>query len=209
MRCDSRVLVTVLASLGLSSLSLGAQTVLSVEGGASIAKWGGRAAGGTSSRTGLAAGVSLTFPVSELLGVQVGAAYVQKGADFSVSGMNAEVAIDYLQVPVLLYVRMPSSGRVSAHVLVGPAVGFQTKCNGKVSGSGVTQTFSCGSPGPGSRTVDLGAMGGLGIGIDVAPKLRIVVEALYNLGLTSISKGGADYRNRAFTIRAGLAVPLG
>jgi len=205
-----RVLLIALPSFALTSVPLNAQRVLAVEAGLSVAKLGGSDAGSNTPRTGLSAGASLTLPVTEILGIQVGAAYVQKGATDNSTGVNAELAIDYFEVPVLLRVGIPSASKVSAHILVGPAVSFLTQCNAKGSSGGVNVSIPCAQLPLDTKNVDFGAMGGVGLGFEAAPKFRITVDALYNLGLTSFDNTGtADVKNRAFTLRAGLGLVLG
>jgi len=206
---------TAIVALALAIAPVSAQTVLGLHIGTSIATLGGSDAGNPSSHAGLSVGASLTFPLAHVLGIQVGADYVQKGAKDSSTGTEVTLANNYIQVPVLLRVGIPSAGLFGAHILVGPDVSFQTGCTAKGSGGGVNVSVDCSQFGLDLKTVDFGAMGGVGFDFGLPGSgLTITVEGLYNLGLSSIIKSGGnignlDVKNRVFTVRAGVGLPLG
>ena len=54
-------------------------------------------------------------------------------------------------------------------------------------------------------------MGGAGVDIGVSERVDLVIDLFYTLGLTSVddSPEESDVKNRAITIRAGVAIPLG
>ena len=58
------------------------------------------------------------------------------------------------------------------------------------------------------RSIDFGAMAGLGIDIATSGSLSVSLDVLYNLGLSSISESD-DVKNRALSIMAGIRGPLG
>ncbi len=207
LRCIRTCLAAV-AALALATLPVSAQKELGIHAGASIATFGGADAGSPNSRTGVNVGASLTLPVARLLGIQVGAGFVQKGATQSSGGVDVTLAVDYVEVPVLLRVGIPSSRAVSAHVLVGPAVAFQTSCKANGSAPGMSVSVDCSQIGADLQKTDVGAMGGVGLDLAKPGRLTVSIDALYNVGLSSIVNG-ADTKNRAFTIQAGLGIPLG
>ncbi len=204
-----RLSTIALAALALTTTPLAAQNVFGLHAGASIATFGGADAGSPGSRTGLNVGASLTMPVSSTLGFQIGASYAQKGATDSSGGIDATLALDYIEVPLLLRIGIPSTGSLSAHLLAGPAVSFEAKCTAKGSSGGVNVSVDCGQLAAAIRTVDVGAMGGVGLDIGAAGKTSVSIDVLYNFGLTSIVGNGVDTKNRALTIQAGVGVPMG
>jgi hypothetical protein len=207
-RCIRVPGITIVA-LALAMVPVSAQRVLGLHAGVSVATLHGSDITGASSRVGVNIGASLTFPVAHVLGIQVGADYAQKGAKVDVPGVGTGTfAVDYIQVPVLLRVGIPSAGAFGAHLLVGPSVSLQAKCSVKASGGGVSGSVDCSSAGVDTKTVDVGAMGGVGVDLGLPGKLDISVDALYNLGFSSIAKDG-DAKTRAFTIQAGVGFPLG
>ena len=57
-------------------------------------------------------------------------------------------------------------------------------------------------------SMDLGAVAGAGASIATSGSLSVSVDAVYNLGLSSISESD-DVKNRAFSIMAGIRIPIG
>lgn len=80
----------------------------------------------------------------------------------------------------------------------------RTKCDAAASPNPLLIAVGC-AP---TKSVDFGAMGGLGLDRVAGPNEIVSLDVLYTLGLTSIV-GYIDLKNRAFTIRVGLGVPLG
>ena len=66
-------------------------------------------------------------------------------------------------------------------------------------------------PGAGLKSIDLGAMVGAGLEIGLTESVFLVLDGLYNLGLTKMGDSGLDddVKNRAFSFLAGLSFPLG
>jgi hypothetical protein len=207
-RCIRVPGIAVMA-LALAIVPVSAQRVLGLHAGVSVATLSGTDITNASSRAGLSLGASLTFPVAHVLGIQVGANFVQKGAKESIPGVGTGTfAIDYIEVPVLLRVGIPSGSPFGAHLFIGPSFSFQTKCSVSASSGGVSASADCNSIGTDMKTYDIGTLGGVGLSLGLPGKLDISVDALYNLGLSSIVKN-VDAKNRALTIQAGVGFPLG
>ncbi len=210
MRSVLRVLVaSLIASCVASGLS--AQTSLGVHAGASIATLGGSDVGSADARTGLSFGASVTFPMQGNLGIQIGAGYVQKGATESAEGVQVEFALDYIEMPVLLRIAVPTTGNISPHFLVGPAVSFKAKCDASVAGGGASVSVSCADADAPIKSIDIGGMAGAGLEIATSGSLSVTLDAFFNLGFSSIddSTVGDDIKNRAWSILAGVAFPIG
>ena len=59
------------------------------------------------------------------------------------------------------------------------------------------------------KSLDLGAIGGVGVDVEVSDAFSLIVDVVYNFGLSSIDKAGKDIKNRAFTMQAGIGFPIG
>jgi len=210
MKTVLRALVASLAMLPLAA-GLAAQTTLGIHGGASIATLGGSDVGSADARTGMNFGASVTFPVGEILGIQLGAGYAQKGATENSEGADVEFALDYFEVPVLLRVGVPTTGSISPHFFAGPAVAFKAKCEASGSSGGASVTVDCADVGAEVKSIDIGGMAGAGLDIHTSGPLSITLDVAYNLGLSSIddSSDGADVKNRAWSFLAGVVFPIG
>jgi hypothetical protein len=170
---------------------------------------------GTQNRTGFVGGVYGAFDLSPHLGVQPELLYVRKGArlfstDVTIGGITfgsvgTTLDVDYVEVPVLLRVSLPTAGPVDARLLAGPVVSF--KANEQLSTTGLIDVTL---PSNLTKTTDFG----IAVGGAVAVRngaLDVVAEGRYTFGLTNISSlpFGGDVKNGAFYATLGLEFPLG
>ena len=108
--------------------------------------------------TRLAIGVSAGIPMSEGLGLHLGAGYSQKGFSASAFGADVTTEIDYLELTALAGLPLPLGERSSVHLLVGPALAFKLSCAVSASFMGESLSEDCGDDGP--KSMDLGLTGG-------------------------------------------------
>ncbi len=202
-----RLLGALLVALTVAAPA-SAQTVLGIRGGVNFASLGGDDADGLDSRTAIHVGATVLFPLSEVLGLQVGGLYSQKGAEASEGGVTAAIELGYFEVPVLLRYAFPSEGAASFHLLAGPAVGFEVGCSISGSSGSGSASIDCSDAELDTKSVDFGLTGGLGLDFQASEGLTITVDGLYNLGLANIADGG-DAKNRVFMLQAGVGFPLG
>ncbi|MDT8340023.1 MAG: porin family protein [Longimicrobiales bacterium] len=206
-----KISVLLLAALWGFAAPAAGQAVLGFHGGVNIADLGGDDVSDTDTRTGLNVGASVLFPLSGNWGLYLEGSYSEKGAEFSDVDGSGALNLDYLEFPVLLRYGIPTSGPVGFHLYGGGALSFELTCELEGSGGGITATADCEDVDVETKTTDFGLMGGAGIDFRVAEGITGVLDAFYNLGLTSIDDSAADddVKNRTFTIRAGVAIPLG
>ncbi|MDT8368720.1 MAG: porin family protein [Longimicrobiales bacterium] len=212
-------LVVLLASLGIAAPAA-AQPVVGFHGGLNISDHGGDVDAGT--ETGANVGASILFPLSGSLGLYIGGSYSEKGAssDEFRDGLGGarELILDYLDIPVLLRYGFPLPGSVGFHVYGGGALSFELDCELNVLAEGHIDIV--GFPASGdcdddavdfeTNTVDFGLMAGAGIDYGIGAGIDLVLDLFYNYGLRDIEAGtDLDVRNRTFSVRAGVAVPLG
>jgi hypothetical protein len=203
--------VLVAAFLMAPPAVLAGQSSLGFRGGLSLASLGGDDAGDIDTKKGFSFGGFLNVPVSSVLAVQVGAGFTQKGATETEYGVGVDYAVSYIETPLLLTLSPSTSGNVGFHFFIGPALAFKASCAIGVSQAGVTVESTCSMPGAGLKSIDLGAMVGAGLEIGLTESVFLVLDGLYNLGLTKMGDGGLDddVKNRAFSFLAGLSFPLG
>jgi len=214
-------LATVCAALFLSPLSLSGQISLGFQGGLSLATLGGSDADletgdEKSYRKGLSVGAFLAVPLSDQLSLQPELLYAQKGmilTDTEV-GIEEEVELtlrlNYIEVPLLLRINVPTEGNIAPHFLVGPAIGFKASCELGVEEDGESFDVDCDEAEGDTKSIDFGGVIGAGVGIVVGPG-EIVLGARYTLGLMSIDDSGEDLdiKNRTFSFLAGYSFPVG
>lgn len=169
----------------------------------------------TSNRTGFVGGVYGVFGLSPSLGIQPELLYVRKGAklfstDVTIGGITfgsvgTTLDVDYVEVPVLLRLSLPTAGPVGARLLAGPVASF--KVNEKLSTTGLVDVSLDTDQ---VKTSDFGfAVGGavsFGSG-----SMDVVAEGRYTFGLANISDlpFGGDVKNGAIYAMLGLEFPFG
>lgn len=200
--------VTLAASWSGAAL---AQTTFTVAGGLNMASVAASEDGGVSpeSVTRLAIGVGVGIPMSERLGIHLGAGYSQKGFSASAFGASIATEIDYLEFTALAGLPLSVGERAAVHLLVGPALAFKLSCAASATFMGEDLSEDCGDDGP--KSVDMGLTGGARLEIGLSGKMGISLGALYNLGLMNMndSDDGGSIKNRVLTLQAGVVLSGG
>ncbi|MDT8370353.1 MAG: porin family protein [Longimicrobiales bacterium] len=199
-----KLFVSSLALLLAMAAPASAQRVIGFHGGLNISDLGADA--NASTETGANIGASILFPLSGRLGLHLEASYSEKGAEADGGSDQGEISLDYLEFPVLLRYGFPTPGNIGFHVYGGGALSFELDC--ELSGGGISDV-DCKDVGFDTNTTDFGLMAGAGLDYGVGAGIDLVLDAFYNYGLRDIDDStNDDVKNRTFTIRAGVAVPL-
>jgi len=184
MRRLTSVILGAILSLALASTAQ-AQLALGIRAGynsskISVTEDGTTVDEGLTSLGGFHAGADLAIGFSPMFGVQVGAAYSQKGAAFE--GVDAKIAVDYVDVPVLLVVSVPTSGNITPRLFAGGVASFKMSCKLKAAG----ESIDCGDEDIGTlKSSYFAALFGAGIKFGVGPG-GLLLDVGYQLGLTNI-----------------------
>ena len=160
-----------------------------------------QAAEETDGKVGLIGGISLDLPLSDYVGVRLGALYAQKGASFDVDGVEGTNSLTYIELPAML--RLGGS----VYALIGGAIGINRGCT--VTAGSVS--VDCSEiPDANINTIDLGIAGGIGFRAGMSDRLSFTLEVLHNRGITGVSDdAAAEDANRAFYATGGVAIRLG
>jgi len=152
------------------------------------------------SRTGIAAGGFVVWPVTPAFAVQTEALYSQKGASLSEQGVTGALELDYLDIPVLARFSTAPGSNTKLHLYAGPSFNFNLRARTKMSFAGETseEDFS-----DDIKSFDTALV--LGASFEVN---RLLFDGRYSWGLTNIDKedGMSDpaVKTRAFTLSAGI-----
>jgi hypothetical protein len=183
-------------------------TEFGFKGGINIATYGGDDAEDLDSRTGIIVGGSFAFNLSPMFSIQPELLYAMKGAKSDDEFGSFTVKHDYLELPVLARLTIPTAPGSSFRpsLFAGPALGIELSCDLEGTDEGVTLSASCSDFDLDTKTVDFGMVFGGELGLDRGG-MRIGLEARYNLGLTSIwdGAGTVDLKHRALSIMATIA----
>ncbi|HEY4099424.1 MAG TPA: porin family protein [Gemmatimonadales bacterium] len=170
-----------------------------VSSGASISD--GAVSFNPSSRSGFAAGITVTATIAPDIAVGPDLMYVQKGYKVNSSGNTFSVKGSYIEVPVLVHALF-GTGPVRFVVLGGPAVAFKTSCTEEDSKPGAgTLSLSCSEAGNNYKSTDFSVMFGGGVRFG-----QFAVTARYDLGLVNVDSDapdGTSVKNHALLILLG------
>ena len=201
--------IMTLAAMNFPTSIFG-QTTIAIQGGLSRATVGGSDAENADARIGITLGASATIPIQEKFSLQFGGNYVQKGAKTEEEGLEGKINADYIELSGLgVFNLTPSGSQASVYMLVGPSVAFNTKCEGSVSGTILSESINISSDcGEETKSLDLGITGGIGTEMAMSEGMTFSIDLLYTLGLLSVDKVG-DVKTRALILRAGVGFPIG
>jgi hypothetical protein len=149
-------------------------------------------------KLGFAVGGLVNIPLSPMVSLQPELLYVTKGADVEFFGEDVGyIALNYLEVPVLLRVDVPVAGSVAPFIVAGPALGFVVSAKA-VDNDGDTENIK-----DDVEALDLGFILGGGLGIPLSSGGLLEIEARYEHGLSNIDddpNADVELKNRAFFI---------
>jgi hypothetical protein len=215
------LVVTIIVLAGLEPHDLSSQ-VLGVGGG--TVRAGSSQHDGT--RQGRLFGARLTLALSPQLAVQVGTDYAEHRLPEQFVGSLGPSVIQllahensYVVLPVLMKVSPLTNVRVSPHVILGPAFGFNVGCVARtllfsINSFGQTQPtgeteVDCENDliGSSATTLQIDVRAGLGADVRLSERFIAVLDVTYSAALTRIF-GRSAAKSRATLIRVGLAFPI-
>ena len=157
---------------------------------------------GYESKMGFCAGGFITFKVANIIAIQPEILYTQKGTkweeEFVGETWKITYNFNYLEIPILLKVIMPIQGMIKPHLFVGPyfAYNLTAKVKTRYNGLDFDEVI---------KDSDFGAVFGGGIDFGL-PAGKIVFDARYSLGLTTIDEEGSSaVKNNVFSFMLGYA----
>jgi hypothetical protein len=119
-----------------------------------------------------------------------------------------KVKISYLEVPLLIGYRFPSSS-VRPYIFGGANVGFKTGCSFEAASGGSSVSVGCDDPqiGLDVSSTDIAAVGGVGLDVPTGTS-SFRFDLRFALGLTKLAKD-AEVKNRGFTLGVAYMIPIG
>jgi hypothetical protein len=159
---------------------------------------------GTDSKMGFCLGGFVTYSLNEMIALQPEVLYTMKGAKWEeeVFGETLEVTwtLDYLEIPILAKVVIPTQGTVKPNLFVGPALGINLRGKAKAEIAGESEEGDIED----MKSTDFGLVFGAGIDFGL-PHSAITVDGRYVMGLSTIddSEEKADVKNGVITFMIG------
>ena len=183
-----------------------AQVSFGVTGGLSLASLtGDDVEGDLESRNGFNAGAFLELPLADIIWLVPGLYYVQKGA--TSDGLVEEIAIDYLELPLLLRVGVSERDPVGVNLFLGPTFALQLKCDFEAQNITAECEDATASDFDITKNFDFGLAVGGGLSFALSPEIALLANAFWDLGLMSIDDSSAeqDIKNEAILLNVGFA----
>jgi hypothetical protein len=154
---------------------------------------------------------SLTGPVGGIffgaglgpLSFQTEILYVRMGMKGTFEGSSVEYRLDYVQVPLLLKIRVIPAGPVRPIVYAGGYGSYRLKAKGVMTNGTDTETADLDDT---FQKYDYGVLGGAGLEFKL-PGILLSVEGRYNLGLANVIKDpgeGESGKNRSMMVLVGV-----
>lgn len=141
-------------------------------------------------------GAFVILPLTGRFALQPEFLYARKGASLEDGARTQDVELDYLEVPVLVRLRLPGGTYATA----GPGVGIRARARSRTTFGGETAEIDLKDE---IEPWDIGLSAGIGLTM----RRRVVVEARYTHGLRNIDRGGGEdgvrVKTRALALTAG------
>ncbi len=158
-------------------------------------------------RLGVAIGGFARVDLTRRVGLQPELLFVQKGARIEHEGVERVHKAAYLQLPVLATYAIPVEGPLLPYVAAGPAASLRVGEGLELVLDGTSESIS-GEDVDLFRRTDAGLVLAGGVGFDVAPDYRLLLDARYDFGLVDVVTGtfGETVSARTSTLVVSLGV---
>ncbi len=203
-------LLTIAAIVVATDAGADASWTIGFKGGVGIANVGGDDVGDPASRTTFVGGLFAHADLSKNFGLRFEGLYFGKGATDDNPNFDGSLQIDYAEFPILLIGQVPVSDVTTLSAFAGPTVGINVGAEAELDfGSFVLE----GDIGDDIADFEFGLAFGVGAAFDVG-EVVLVLDARYDLGLTSIDDGlsltgeDLDIKNQAWAFMFGVGFPL-
>ena len=201
------VIKSFVLAIGLFLLAIPtyAQISFGVKGGVNVAEFSFQDQGTSipqSSINGFTLGAVLEVALGKNIFLQPEAIFVQRGSELNTSLTNLTTNVNYLDIPVLLKIKILNTNLLNINLLGGPSFGLAL--NGEETDQG-GQTIDINFGGDnGLKRFDLGINAGGGVGINLG-SVGVFGDIRYLFGVSDISEdANREIRNKGLNLSVGL-----
>jgi hypothetical protein len=154
-----------------------------------------------------AGGVFVDIGFSEMIGLQPEILYISKGAKAEEAEGSVTMNLTYLEIPLLLKLKIPASPLLTFQILAGPTIGMNLGAKGVIEATGEeTQEEDFKDD---IKLMDMGVSFGAGVGIGLGSSGILTLDGRYTMGLVSIAEdAGEEAKTNYISIMAGYAFSL-
>ena len=182
-----------------------AQISFGIKGGVNVAEFSFQDQGTSipqSSINGFTLGAVLEVALGKNIFLQPEAIFVQRGSELNTSLTNLTTNVNYLDIPVLLKIKILNTNLLNINLLGGPSFGLAL--NGEeIDQGGQTIDINFGGDN-GLKRFDLGINAGGGVGINLG-SVGVFGDIRYLFGVSDISEdANREIRNKGLNLSVGL-----
>ena len=185
-----------------------AQISFGIKGGTNVAEFSFQEQGATIPQetiNGFTLGAVLEVGLGGNVFLQPEAIFIQKGSQLQILNDNNKFNVNYLDIPVLLKIKLLNSNLLNINVLAGPSFGLAL--NGEQSTGSQTIDINFGGEN-GLKRFDLGINAGGGVGINLG-SIGVFGDVRYLFGVSNISEDAdREIKNRGLNLSVGLMFRL-
>ena len=202
----SAVKIFIIA-IGLFLLTIPAYAQLSfgIKGGVNVAAFSIKEQGATipqSSINGFTLGAVLEIGITDNIFIQPEAIFLQKGSELNTSIAEIKTNVNYLDIPILLKIKLLNTDLLNVNLLGGPSFGLALNGETTTAG-GQTVDLSFGGDN-GLKRLDLGIHAGGGIGVNLG-SIGVFGDVRYLFGVSNISEdANREIKNKGLNLSVGL-----
>ena len=133
--------------------------------------------------------------------LQPEAVFIQKGTKLKVVNDDNKINVNYLDVPILLKIKLLNSNLLNINLLGGPSFGLAL--NGEETAGGETVDINFGGEN-GLKRFDLGINAGGGVGVNFG-SVGVFGDVRYLFGVSDISDAAdREIKNKGLNLSVGL-----
>ncbi len=145
-----------------------------VKAGLNLANVMGDDAEETSMKVGAVGGVFMCYDITEIFALQPELLFTMKGAKYDEGDTTMSWKTNYIEIPVLLRVNLPTEGKIKPMLYAGPALGILMSA--KDEDEDMKDYL---------KTMDIGIVAGAGVAYQLE-KGAISFEARYEIGMGTV-----------------------
>ena len=198
----SSILAIVLLLL---TVPIYAQISFGLKGGVNVAEFSITDQGATipqSSVNGFTLGAVLEVGITDNIFIQPEAIFLQKGSELNTSITELKTSVNYLDIPVLLKLKLINTDLLNINLLGGPSFGLALNGEETTAG-GQTVDINFGGEN-GLKRFDLGINAGGGVGINLG-SIGVFGDVRYLFGVSNISEdSNREIKNKGLNLSVGL-----
>ena len=181
MKKFTLVLMTVAIMIFAASPLFAEGMMFGVKAGLNLANLTGDDVSDTAIKPGMIGGGFFCYNITEIFAVQPEVLFAMKGAKASEG--DGKWNINYIEIPVLFKVNLPTEGKIDPFLCVGPGIGILLSSK-QTDGEEVdVKDFT--------KSTNFGIIAGAGAAYQLE-KGAISLEARYEVGLSTIADAGDD-----------------